>query len=56
MTNHVHLLLAPGEAITGLGQMMKALAGYGLPDCLRVTIGTEAEMRATAEAIAEVMA
>ena len=26
MTNHVHLLLAPGEAITGLGQMMKALA------------------------------
>ena len=26
MTNHVHLLLAPGESITGLGQMMKALA------------------------------
>jgi putative transposase len=26
MTNHVHLLLAPGEAITGLGQLMKALA------------------------------
>ncbi|XXF07905.1 transposase [Pseudomonas sp. D2-3] len=26
MTNHVHLLLAPGEAIAGLGQLMKALA------------------------------
>lgn len=26
MTNHVHLLLAPGEDITGLGRLMKALA------------------------------
>ncbi|SDU95981.1 transposase [Pseudomonas corrugata] len=26
MTNHVHLLLAPGESITGLGLLMKALA------------------------------
>ena len=26
MTNHIHLLLAPDEAITGLGQLMKALA------------------------------
>lgn len=26
MTNHVHLLLAPGDAVAGLGQMMKALA------------------------------
>lgn len=26
MTNHVHLLLAPGEAIARLGQLMKALA------------------------------
>jgi putative transposase len=26
MTNHVHLLLAPGEAVAGLGQLMKALA------------------------------
>ena len=25
MTNHVHLLMAPGEAIAGLGQLMKAL-------------------------------
>ncbi len=26
MTNHVHLLLSPGEAIAGMGQLMKALA------------------------------
>ena len=26
MTNHAHLQLAPGEAIAGLGQLMKALA------------------------------
>ena len=38
------------------GILLRGMAGYGLPDCLRVTIGTEAEMRATAEAIAEVMA
>lgn len=27
MTNHVHLLVEPGEAVSGLGRMMKALAG-----------------------------
>jgi len=26
MTNHAHVLLAPDEAIAGLGQLMKALA------------------------------
>ncbi len=27
MTNHVHLVLAPGERVAGLGQLMKRLAG-----------------------------
>lgn len=27
MTNHVHLLLAPGEEVAGLGRLMKRLAG-----------------------------
>ena len=27
MTNHVHLILQPGETISGLGQLMKRLAG-----------------------------
>ncbi len=26
MTNHVHLLLAPGESVSGMGRLMKALA------------------------------
>ena len=30
MTNHVHLLVAP-EQITGLGQLMKRLAGRQIP-------------------------
>ena len=33
MTNHVHLLLAPGEAVAGLGQMMKALAARATRYC-----------------------
>ena len=27
MTNHVHLIVQPGEAIAGMGQLMKRLAG-----------------------------
>jgi putative transposase len=27
MTNHVHLILQAGEAVAGLGQLMKRLAG-----------------------------
>ncbi|MCF5689640.1 transposase, partial [Pseudomonas sp. PA-1-3F] len=26
MTNHVHLLVSPGNSVAGLGQLMKALA------------------------------
>ncbi len=37
------------------GILLRGMAGYGLPDCLRVTIGTEEEMRVTAAALAEVM-
>ena len=35
------------------GILLRAMGGYGLPDCLRVTIGTEEDMRATADALAE---
>ncbi|MGD1877833.1 MAG: histidinol-phosphate transaminase [Kiloniellaceae bacterium] len=38
------------------GILLRAMGGYGLPDCLRVTIGTEEDMRATAEALAEAVA
>ena len=38
------------------GMLVRAMGGYGLPDCLRVTIGTEPEMRAVVEALAEFVA
>lgn len=37
------------------GIIPRQVANYGLPDCLRITIGTEAEMRATALALADYM-
>jgi histidinol-phosphate aminotransferase len=35
------------------GIILRKVAGYGLPDCLRATIGNEAEMRATVAALAD---
>jgi histidinol-phosphate aminotransferase len=35
------------------GILLRAMASYGLPDCLRVTIGTEEDLRATADVLAE---
>jgi histidinol-phosphate aminotransferase len=35
------------------GLIMRKMGAYGLPHCLRITIGTEAEMRATAAALTE---
>jgi len=33
------------------GILVRAVAGYGLPDCLRITIGTESETRAVVQAL-----
>jgi histidinol-phosphate aminotransferase len=38
------------------GIIPRKMAAYGLPDALRITVGTEAETRATAEALADFMA
>jgi len=38
------------------GILVRGMAAYGLPDCLRVTIGTEAETRAVVAALAEFVA
>ena len=35
------------------GILVRGMAAYGLPDCLRVTIGTEAETRAVVDALRE---
>ncbi|MBT4464217.1 MAG: histidinol-phosphate transaminase, partial [Rhodospirillaceae bacterium] len=37
------------------GIIVRLMAGYGLPDCLRITIGQENEMRALIDALAEFM-
>ena len=35
------------------GILVRAMAPYGLADCLRITIGTEEDMRAVVAALAE---
>ncbi len=57
------LVEVPGDPETGAdaalaylkarGILVRAMAAYGLPKCLRISIGTEEETRATAEALAE---
>ena len=37
------------------GVLVRGVAAYGLANCVRVTIGTEDEMRTTAEALKEVL-
>lgn len=37
------------------GVLLRGVAAYGLGNCVRVTIGTEGEMRTTAEALKEVL-
>ncbi|HWK46194.1 MAG TPA: histidinol-phosphate transaminase [Stellaceae bacterium] len=37
------------------GILTRKMGGYGLPDCLRITIGTESEMRAVVAALAELL-
>lgn len=41
--------------LNGRGIIPRRVAGYGLPDCLRITIGTEDDMRAVLAAITEFM-
>ena len=35
------------------GIIVRPVGGYGLPDCLRVTIGTEDQNRAVIDALSE---
>ena len=43
-----------GELPTGLTQnrLVRQMAAYGLPDCLRITIGTQDEMQETVDVLA----
>jgi histidinol-phosphate aminotransferase len=40
-------------ALKARGILLRGLAAYGLPDCLRITIGTRQDMRASATALEE---
>jgi histidinol-phosphate aminotransferase len=44
---------AANAFLNGKGIIPRKVAGYGLPDCLRITIGLEGEMRATVDALRE---
>jgi histidinol-phosphate aminotransferase len=44
---------AAAEYLKGRGILVRRMAGYGLPGHLRITIGTEAEMRAVVAALAD---
>jgi histidinol-phosphate aminotransferase len=44
---------AADEFLKSKGIIMRRVGGYGLPNCLRMTIGTAEENRATAAALAE---
>ena len=43
------------EHLKSRGIILRRVAAYGLPDCLRMTIGTEADNRAVVAALAEFM-
>jgi histidinol-phosphate aminotransferase len=46
---------AADEFLNSRGIITRRIAGYGLPDSLRITIGLEDEMHATADALADFM-
>jgi histidinol-phosphate aminotransferase len=44
---------AANDFLLKRGIIARKVGGYGLPDCLRFTIGVEAEMRAAAAALGD---
>ena len=45
--------VACDEFLKSRGIILRRVGGYGLPDCLRLTIGSEADNRAVVSALAE---
>ena len=48
-----HGAAAADAFLKSRGIILRRVAGYGLPDCLRLTVGTEAECRAVVAALAD---
>ena len=44
------------SALKEEGVLLRGMAAYGLPDCLRMTVGTEAENRAAVDALRRFLA
>ena len=44
---------AASEYLNSKGIIVRPVGGYGLPDCLRITIGTEDQNRAVIDALSE---
>jgi histidinol-phosphate aminotransferase len=44
---------AANDYLNAKGIIVRAVGGYGLPDCLRITIGTEDQNRAVTDALSE---
>ena len=44
---------AANEYLNSKGIIVRPVGGYGLPDCLRITIGTEDQNRAVLDALSE---
>lgn len=55
-TTSAHNVFSADRFLQSRGIIGRRVAGYGLPDCLRITIGLEDEVRAVAEALTEFMA
>ena len=44
---------AANEYLNSKGIIVRPVGGYGLPDCLRITVGTEDQNRAVIDALSE---
>jgi histidinol-phosphate aminotransferase len=54
--DHARSAAAALAALKAQGILVRGMASYGLPDCLRITVGTEEETRAVADGLADFMA
>ena len=44
---------AASDYLNSKGIIVRPVGGYGLPDCLRITVGTEDQNRAVIDALSE---
>ena len=48
-----HTAAAANDWLNSKGIIVRPVGGYGLPDCLRITVGTEDQNRAVIDALSE---